>query len=242
MRITLAGLLIPVLLLAATSAAPVPKEKPRQHYLPTTVGAKWVYLRGGREVTEFVYAVERSGGATTVTVAVYLRGDPFPAYKMTESETGVFYTSPLFGETAPTWCVLKLPHRPGNTWQRGSNAGKGVSTADGPEEVVVPAGTYRAVRVEEESTLGGGFRGTKPPVSMSWYAPGVGLVKRVTHGGKLTEVLKSFDPGKGVIPPRPPEPVRHGTSGPVPPNPLLHPTGPAGRLWDQLPSPRQPGG
>jgi hypothetical protein len=61
------------------------------------------------------------------------------------------------------------------------------------EEVEVPAGKFKALRVEAEQELGANvFKSTL------WYAPGVGLVKSVTNtnGTERVQVLKSFTPGK----------------------------------------------
>jgi hypothetical protein len=66
-----------------------------------------------------------------------------------------------------------------------------VITIHGFEEVEVPAGKYRAVRVD---TAAGMFNGN-PVEAKAWYAPGIGLVKSEgSFGHKL--VLKSFTPGK----------------------------------------------
>jgi len=60
----------------------------------------------------------------------------------------------------------------------------------GVEEVEVPAGRFRAVRVEwdRDHPRSPDFRTT------IWYAPGVGEVK-VALDGKPWTVLKAFSPG-----------------------------------------------
>jgi hypothetical protein len=62
-----------------------------------------------------------------------------------------------------------------------------------PERVTVPAGVFTAVLVT--ATLEGGSALTLELryAERSWYAPGVGLVKRVM--GPTETVLKSFTPG-----------------------------------------------
>jgi hypothetical protein len=60
----------------------------------------------------------------------------------------------------------------------------------GPEEVVVPAGKYTAVRVDEAIALG-----NKKLTCTTWYAEGVGVVKKV-HPDKSVQVLRLFTPGK----------------------------------------------
>jgi hypothetical protein len=76
----------------------------------------------------------------------------------------------------------------GEPWGRAT----GTAKASGPERVVVPAGTYRAVRVDMEMPYIDGRKGMAK--RSYWYAPGVGRVKDVADG-EVT-VLKSFTPGK----------------------------------------------
>ena len=66
-----------------------------------------------------------------------------------------------------------------------------VYEAVGVEEVVVPAGTFRAMRVERSFCDEGrpkDFRRT------AWYAPGVGAVQTALNG-RVFEQLLSFEPG-----------------------------------------------
>src|SRR5438309_11873169 len=54
-------------LLAASLAAPVPKERAKADYWPHKVGDKWVYAQDGREVSEEVAQVAEGDGETRVT-------------------------------------------------------------------------------------------------------------------------------------------------------------------------------
>jgi hypothetical protein len=67
--------------------------------------------------------------------------------------------------------------------------GKATNSAHGPEEVLVPAGKYRAIRVEYRGAKDG-----KEETATFWYAAEVGLVKMVCAGA--VQELKSFTPGK----------------------------------------------
>jgi hypothetical protein len=101
----------------------------------------------------------------------------------------------------PPLPLLKLPHRAGGGWafeatfnRGGGGTGTvvGRATAHGPEEVKVPAGTFRCVRVER-TVRADGFETRET----FWLAPGVGQVKRVSTGQHdSTRVLKSFTPAK----------------------------------------------
>ena len=67
-----------------------------------------------------------------------------------------------------------------------------VYEAVGVEDVVVPAGTFRALRVERsvrDEARPEDFRRT------AWYAPGVGVVQTAMNGRPF-EQLQSFEPGR----------------------------------------------
>src|SRR5262249_8826729 len=106
----------------------------------------------------------------------------------------------------PAVCLLKLPHKDGARWEVASTrtfkSGFSVKdsskfTAYGPEEVKVPAGTFKAIRVVSIPADGTGWPSTV------WYAPGVGVVRSTSEvrlGGErpksVESVLKSFTPAK----------------------------------------------
>ena len=191
---TLAVLLAPALLLAVAPADPVPKMKPQDSYYPTAKGAKWVYDVNGADTPQVVTGVEKKGGATVVSVErrTNLEGRPVVTAKVAVSDEGLYQVEADGRALDPPWCLLKLPHRPGNKWKNtGEDPGQTETrTGFGPEEVEVPAGKYKAIRVESEALFEG-----KLYRSTTWFAPGVGLVKFVHHDGEV-HVLKSFTPGK----------------------------------------------
>src|SRR5262249_18740166 len=101
----------------------------------------------------------------------------------------------------PPGCLLRLPATPGDTWDEELP----VRTKDGPlkmkyttgkeEDVEVPAGKFRAVRVEAVSQVA-----SSPTQITYWFAAGVGSVKIVykdtgPKGGERVTVRKSFEPG-----------------------------------------------
>jgi len=197
-------LLIALAALAASApAAPIPEElKAPVLYFPTKVGARWTYVwsspakrTGGEEVVEAVTAVEEGKeGTKVVTVSRVPRpGYPRPVRWYEVSARGVYLAcepdSPheaLF--RVPRW-VLKLPHRPGQTWDDGAAGRPTRMSAHGPEEVEVPAGRFRVLRVEYL------WPGDAEPTLTEWLAPGVGRVKtRGWHG--IGQDLKAFNPPK----------------------------------------------
>jgi hypothetical protein len=106
---------------------------------------------------------------------------------------------PLGKEPIP---LLKLPAKFGDTWNaeiRSAAYDMVVSKSTykvGKEELIeVPAGKFNAIPVETYSD-----KATDPekPLSTTWFAPGVGIVKSIWLGGtaKPSTVLKSFTEGK----------------------------------------------
>jgi len=82
--------------------------------------------------------------------------------------------------------VFKAGEKAGATWEAVWNEGraewKTTYTVGDEEEVEVPAGKFQAVRVSR--VIDGG--GLKQQRATDWYAPGVGRVKSVNVGGRLS--------------------------------------------------------
>ena len=200
-RLTLPLLLIPLAALAA--AAPVPDEaKAPVLYHATKVGTKWVYRHGDEEVTKTVTGVEARGAATVVTVEVSLRKEKVWSEQLAVSADGVALVG--FDDVAfdrPAW-LLRARVRVGDQWEAEyaghSVAVRTTATARGEEAVAVPAGRFRALRVEAVTV--GRPEPRTPRTSAVFYAPGVGVVREdvKTEAGVwvTTAVLKSFTPGK----------------------------------------------
>jgi hypothetical protein len=181
-----------VLFQALISAAPVPKERAKESYYPTTVGSKWVYLDGDQEYTDVVTAVEVKDGAKVITITRHRAGGqpPFMLAKVAMSEKGVFQTFSGEIELAKPECILPASLDKGVGWQS-VLAPKWTRTIVGEEVVEVPAGKFKAIRVDSVSA----GRALPQKWSKAWYAPRVGLVKAESLLGS-DFVLKSFTPGK----------------------------------------------
>jgi hypothetical protein len=202
----IAAALLAILLVASiATAAPTLKGK-ETYYFPTTEGDQRVYeTRDGdrvRETTDVVMKVEKKDGALIVTVGREVKGDRRAMSKVEVSDKGVTQLSGPF-PFKPPHPVVKLPVKPGEQWTHVSESGDGpagtksIHTVAKEEEIEVPAGKFKAVRMDVELTFVGGRGETTIRVSR-WYAPGVGLVKSVqgTGGTESVIVLKSFTPGK----------------------------------------------
>lgn len=190
-----ARLLATVLLAVAcpVAAAPIPEDaKAPILYFPTTMGTKWVYdhARGDSE-TAVVARVETVGREQVVR-----RDGPMTYTPMVVSSAGLRQEQDVFSGQPGTVWLLKTPFRPRDSWPIPEQAGGGKRTVFGPELVEVPAGKYMAARVVHDRP--DGCRLT------SWYAPGVGEVRRVERLANgvetATRSLKSFTPGKDRAP------------------------------------------
>jgi hypothetical protein len=187
-----------VLLLAAAPAAPVPKEKSKTpNYYPTALGSRWVYKVGETEIVTEVTAVESKEDARLATIATLINGKAVSTERIVVSDKGVYRDQMNKAAIEPPICILQLPHKPGDTWEVDSKiqgqATKVSFTAGQPEEVEVPAGKYRAVRVDGDGVIAG----AQTKVTY-WFAPDVGIVKLkyTIAGSDAILELKSFTPGK----------------------------------------------
>jgi hypothetical protein len=192
-----------ILTTGLAAGAPALKGKVEPLYYPTRLGDKLVYEMqtggAGTEITEVVTQVEKKDEALIVSIERELKGRKVAPSQFSVSEKGVTRVATSGRELPVPMPLLKLPGKPGDTWTwepdpAGAAPRKTTYTLGKEEEVEVPAGKFKALRVESELDLGGNvIKGTL------WYAPGVGLVKSVTSSGGgtgRTQVLKSFTPGK----------------------------------------------
>jgi hypothetical protein len=174
--------LIPVVL---APAAPVPKgaDGPVLYY-PTTVGTKWVYQRDGSDelIRTTITAAEEKDGGAVLTIGLLTGDKANPYWKVFVSPKGLFSGDGGLDEQKFPNPLLKLPVKAGEKWEV---PGKPTRTVVGAEEVEVPAGKFRAVRVESEGLT-------------EWFAPNVGCVQTVARSanGETKTVLKTFAPGK----------------------------------------------
>jgi hypothetical protein len=201
-------------ILPAALAAPAVKGKPGLYH-PTKVGDKRVYesKEGGttKEILNEVSEVEevRKGVLRVTVLQSTARGSGRQQLAYEVSDQGVFNAPPIPESAVAVQQILRLPPREGDSWTQdtfGDPPPQGIGPKGGPaikqpktftmgkeEEVEVPAGKFKAVRVVSKWSLNG-----RDVENTSWHAPGVGVVKMVTKAGGTEEVrvLKSFTPGK----------------------------------------------
>jgi hypothetical protein len=191
-----------LLAVAPTESAPRLKDVPGGPYFPTTVGDRWVtemrYQTHTTEFTEVVTAVEKKDGALLVTVGREVDGAVGPNQSQVRvTDKGLFRLSNLGTVYDAPYCVLQLPPKLGNAWTSEVVSGGTVTStfrykALKEEDVEVPAGKFRALRIEVDIDNRG-----RAGRSVLWYAPRVGVVKMEHDAGdsSYVRVLKSFTPG-----------------------------------------------
>jgi hypothetical protein len=183
-----------VALVSFVPAAPVPTHlMPRDPPLafPTTVGTKWVYeLPSGGEQTIVISEVKEEKDGSKVVTMEYVEGGKRTPYQVRRvSNQGIFVLVDGVQKYEEPLCIVRLPHREGETWETnlrhvGNMDERSGRRVAGPfEQVRVRAGEFSAARIAWE--LNDGQTGT------NWYVNGIGLVK----GTNFME-LKSFTPGK----------------------------------------------
>ena len=142
-------------------AAPAPKARAAAGpYLMARVGDTAVSeIRGDgvvRELTEVVTKVERDGDAIRVPFTQTLSTGRPVDLAFEASPKGVSLVAYEGKAVAAPVAYLRLPAKPGDSWSwesgpPGVAPAKHVRTIAGEEDLEVPAGKFRAVRVERET-------------------------------------------------------------------------------------------
>lgn len=178
--------MLPVLLIAlvhvASFAAPALKGGGTAIYFPTTVGAKWVYETDAKMLESVIIAAIEKDGDDLIITREGVDGTRTIYSKMVVSAEGIRQERELT-DGKIGW-VLKSKLATGTSWEMPEG---GKRTVHGPEEITVMAGKFKALRVVWEQA---------GSTYTSWYAPGVGEIKRIQKIGDTTTVrreLKSFE-------------------------------------------------
>lgn len=186
MRLSLFTLIITSTVIAASVPKAEKAGKTDELYFPVQVGAKQVMIGPGRTETMTVTKVEEKDGKYTVTVETSFAELPGRknSYVYKVSKDGLFRKI----KGGKTGTLLKLPYKEGTTWTSGDvkPGDKLTYTVGKQEEVEVPAGKYKAIRVEVVLEESGG----ETKKDTHWYAAGIGLIKQGANE------LKEFTPGK----------------------------------------------
>jgi hypothetical protein len=195
----------PLLIAVWTAAAAWPAPRPRgatdeAFFCATAAGTKWTYESPGGEYEEAVTEAKPDGKATVLTVVRTQGGKETWRSTIRVSPEGLLLLASggvTYDKPSP-W--LRTGLKPGAEWETTYSR----QTAEfhnhikfvGFETVEVGAGKFEAMRMDGAETIrpNGAVYGGKPVLGTDWWAPGVGLVKRVRAGQETT--LKSFIRGK----------------------------------------------
>jgi hypothetical protein len=197
-RQRLSGLVV-VSWAGSLSAAPPPKgDAAKDLYHPVTVGTTWVYDESDHDTTIVLSKVEAAEKGTLVTCDfISAAGTRTPCHKIRVSADGLWMTEKVGEEYEPALQLLKAPFKSNDKWEvatrRGAVRVTGTFTLAAEEEVTVPAGKFKAVKVIRSDFKIGARPG---PAEAVWYATGVGKVKREDDADKPIRTLKKITPGK----------------------------------------------
>lgn len=188
-----------VLLPPLSRAAPVPKEilKKFPDYYPLLPGTEWEYRVGESAVTVKVKDYTEKAGVRTGILASEVNGAEVATEAIRVDETGVYRTHINGTKIEPAVLILKFGIKKETEWatkcQVREHKVDFVFKLDGLEEIEVPAGKYKAVKVIGSGTIAGTETQTE-----FYFAEGVGIV-RLTYsiGGQRSILnLKKYTAGK----------------------------------------------
>jgi hypothetical protein len=203
-RVLLAAFLIGACFVGSAVPAPRAKDAPAApDYYPAVVGTVWVYDmdNGNGQQVRRISDVEEKDGARVVSIEERGTTGWFRMERAIVSTSGVRIVE-FGGFPVEPYYSLKYPLKAGDTWdyERPSLGGvrgcSGTVTVLGEEEVKVPAGKFKAVKLERVIKTEGGEKLAKPEKITVWFAEGVGRVKVSDSRGCELE-LKSFTRGTG---------------------------------------------
>jgi hypothetical protein len=171
-----------IMLCSVTASAPVPKgaEVPTWYY-PMQVGSERTYTSNDGEHIETVVKVDDADNAKIIVVSKHgKKGEKLPSDTLRVSQAGIFRLRLGEEEFDPPVCLLMTPYNQGNKWATESRGGRltlqgtCTDTASEVELVEVPAGQFKAIRVDQIFTPARPGPALKSTV---WYGVGVGVVK-----------------------------------------------------------------
>ncbi len=202
MKRLVGGVLGGVLLLVMAGSLAAEDKLAETPYYPLHVGTTWHYKAGDGKFTVRVAKHEKVGETLCARLDVTRDGKTVGSQHLAVTAEGVYCHDQTTARNAtqapkPPILVLKLPPKKGEGWKVDSKGdGKTFRGAFqiGEEEIKVPAGTYKAIRVTSQELEVNGLK----PVITTYYARNVGMVKQVIQESNITlEIeLEKFEAGK----------------------------------------------
>jgi hypothetical protein len=178
--------------LLAVEAARQQPSKPLVDYFPLRVGDSWTYRNSeaGGYTLKVLSEEPQEGGAARCLVE--LRSEVIIQNVFSKADGWVLLHSENYPEHEglkatyePPKQYLRNPLIAGQKWEWTGKDPTQVERHEsyrviGLENITVPAGKFRAMKVISEISSG-----AAPMTKTSWYADGVGLVKTTTEGGQI---------------------------------------------------------
>jgi hypothetical protein len=203
-----------MLLIAAAELAAQDKLKETSYY-PLNVGTTWYYRAGDSKFTIRVARHEKVGDTLCALLETRRDGKVVGSEHLTVTNDGVYRLDLTFpqlqsdpkdkAKTArtlvsqslkPPILILKLPPGKGDSWKVDSK-GDGKTFRGSfqieEQEITVPAGTYKAVRIASQDLEVNSLKAT----ITTFYADGVGMAKQIIEMGeaKIEIELEKFAAG-----------------------------------------------
>jgi hypothetical protein len=192
-----------LLLLHGTSGgANEPAQGPAPNFYPMQVGNTWTFAvtANDKKATSVnkIARTEMVGGKALAVLELSINGKVVATEHLLQNADGVFRYRNNTEDIKPPLCLLKYPLQGNAKWGGDVTVGteKAKYTAEAREEAVqVPAGKYKALRVDIKMTTDNGAQTVK---TTYWFAQGVGIVKQTIDLPNLAlrQELEKFSPAK----------------------------------------------
>jgi hypothetical protein len=177
-------------------------------YLPLWEGNQWVFtMSNGIQMTTRVTGFADVGAVRCAIVETAMGPQKSQEYLAVDAEGVKTYMGRAQGQEFrydPPILRIKLPYQDGDSWTAiVSQSGMSLTTtfqSIGKERVQTPAGTFDCIKVY---SIVNGMPGQPSPVSISYYADGIGPVKQTMMAGgqQIVAVLTSTNVKPGQKPP-----------------------------------------
>lgn len=193
-------LFIPILLLLSFTTVSVAKEKYVPDYFPAPKDAEWNYKTTtsagmSMEMRQVVTGVTKhaDGSGYEVVINSYSPTESINTYHKVPgwvlTDKAVTPSANYTFDYEKDINTLMNPLAVGKTWSYKGKGGDLAITQDwtcvGPENVTVPAGDFKAIKVTSTADYGGNVS-----KFTFWYVDRVGMVKSITEAGGMTSTTE----------------------------------------------------
>lgn len=170
-------------------------------YYPLKVGAKWHYrftAGGGQtgKIMNQIAKLEKIDDQQLARLETVAQGNVVASEHLSNTAKGIYRHRYNGIEVSPPVCILRFPIKQGDSWGGESKVGDQtvkLTSRVGEEEVEVPAGKYKTIKVQVD----GEAAGVKIHTTY-YFAAGVGVVKQFADigGTQVTLDLEKYEAGK----------------------------------------------